>query len=80
MKKLITVISAAIFALGLASVGMAETPKAPAKPQVKKEATAVKSEASKEVKPAKTKKEAKKVAKKSAKKGKAEKKSQPEKK
>ena len=80
MKKVVTLISASIFALGLASAGLAQTTQTPAKPEVKKEATAVKSEGCKEAKPGKTKKEAKKVAKQTAKKGKAEKKSQPEKK
>ncbi len=41
MKKVVTTITATIFALGLASAGLAQTTQTPAKPEVKKEATAV---------------------------------------
>jgi hypothetical protein len=41
MKKVVTTITAAIFALGLASAGLAQTTQTPAKPEVKKEATTV---------------------------------------
>ena len=37
MKKVVTTISAAIFALGLTSAGLAQTTQTPAKPEVKKE-------------------------------------------
>jgi hypothetical protein len=41
MKKVVTTITAAIFALGLVSAGLAQTTQTPAKPEVKKEAGAV---------------------------------------
>ncbi len=96
MKKVVTTITAAIFALGLASAGLAQTTQTPAKSEVQKEGTAVTAPATKPetateaVKPGETKKEAKTVTKKNkkaAKKGKSEakpgapvEKSQPEKK
>ena len=87
MKKVVTTITAAIFALGLVSAGLAQTAQTPEKPAVKTETSAptavvkpevAKPEAAKEaVKPVDTKKEtkaAKKEAKKAAKKSKDEKK------
>ena len=47
MKKVVTTISAAIFALGLTSVGLAQTTQTPAKPEVKQESTAVQTPAAK---------------------------------
>ncbi len=47
MKKVVTTITAAIFALGLASAGLAQTTQTPAKPEVKKEGTAVQAPVSK---------------------------------
>ena len=41
MKKVVTTITAAIFALGLVTAGLAQTTQTPAKPEVKKESTAV---------------------------------------
>lgn len=41
MKQVVTTITAAIFALGLVSAGLAQTTQTPAKPEVKKEAGAV---------------------------------------
>ena len=41
MKKVVTTITAAIFALGLVSAGLAQTTQTPAKPEVKKESSAV---------------------------------------
>ena len=47
MKKVVTTITAAIFALGLASAALAQTTQTPAKPEVKKESTAVQTPAAK---------------------------------
>ncbi len=47
MKKVVTTISAAIFALGLTSAGLAQTTQTPAKPEVKQESTAVQTPAAK---------------------------------
>jgi hypothetical protein len=47
MKKVVTTITAAIFALGLTSAGLAQTTQTPAKPEVKKEATTVQTPAGK---------------------------------
>jgi len=47
MKKVVTTITAAIFALGLVSAGLAQTTQTPAKPEVKKESTAVQTPAAK---------------------------------
>ena len=47
MKKVVTTISAAIFALGLTSAGLAQTTQTPAKPEVKKESTTVQTPAAK---------------------------------
>jgi len=41
MKKVVTTITAAMFALGLTSAALAQTTQTPAKPEVKKESTAV---------------------------------------
>ncbi|MCL4501978.1 MAG: hypothetical protein M1438_08985 [Deltaproteobacteria bacterium] len=41
MKKVVTTITAAIFALGLTSAALAQTTQTPAKPEVKKESTVV---------------------------------------
>ena len=41
MKKVVTTITAAIFALGLVTAGLAQTTQTPAKPEVKKESPAV---------------------------------------
>ena len=41
MKQVVTTITAAIFALGLVSAGLAQTTQTPAKPEVKKEAGAL---------------------------------------
>ncbi len=84
MKKVVTTISAAIFALGLTSAGLAQTTQTPAKPEVKKEATTVQTPAAKPetakpevskpatgkeaVKPGEAKKETTQAAKKAAKK------------
>lgn len=81
MKKVVTTITAAIFALGLVSAGLAQTTQTPAKPEVKKESTAVQTPAAKPevtkpgekagateaVKPGEAKKETTKEAKKVAK-------------
>jgi hypothetical protein len=89
MKKVVITITAAIFALGLTSAGLAQTTQTPAKPEVKKESTAVQTPAAKPevtkpgekagakeaVKPGEAKKETTKEAKKEAKKAKTEKKS-----
>ena len=89
MKKVVTTITAAIFALGLVSAGLAQTAQTPEKPAVKTETSApavvkpeaAKPEAAKEaVKPGDTKKETKDIVKKDkkdkkdAKKGKDDKK------
>ncbi len=63
MKKVVTTITAAIFALGLASAGWAQTAQTPAKPEVKKEAPVVQTPAAK---PEVTKPEAAKPAEKPA--------------
>ncbi len=47
MKKVVTTITAAIFALGLVSAGLAQTTQTPAKPEVKKESSAVQTPAAK---------------------------------
>lgn len=47
MKKVVTTITAAIFALGLVSAGLAQTAQTPVKPEVKKESTAVQTPAAK---------------------------------
>ena len=47
MKKVVTTITAAIFALGLVSAGLAQTTQTPAKPEVKKESAAVQTPAAK---------------------------------
>ena len=47
MKKVVITITAAIFALGLTSAGLAQTTQTPAKPEVKKESTAVQTPAAK---------------------------------
>ena len=47
MKKVVTTISAAIFALGLTTAGLAQTAQTPAKPEVKQESTAVQTPAAK---------------------------------
>jgi len=47
MKKVVTTITAAIFALGLVSAGLAQTAQTPAKPEVKQESTAVQTPAAK---------------------------------
>jgi hypothetical protein len=41
MKQVVTTVTAAIFALGLVSAGLAQTTQTPAKPEVKKETGAV---------------------------------------
>ncbi len=63
MKKVVTTITAAIFALGLVSAGLAQTTQTPAKPEVKKESTAVQTPAAK---PEAAKPEAAKAGEKSA--------------
>ena len=84
MKKVVTTITAAIFALGLTTAGLAQTTQTPAKPEVKQESTAVQTPAAKPeaakpevskpvtgkeaVKPGEAKKETTKEAKKAAKK------------
>jgi hypothetical protein len=82
MKKVVITITAAIFALGLTSVGLAQTTQTPPKPEVKQESTAVQTPAAKPevtkpgekagakeaVKPGEAKKETTKEAKKEAKK------------
>lgn len=47
MKKVVTTITAAIFALGLTSAALAQTTQTPAKPEVKKESTTVQTPAAK---------------------------------
>ena len=47
MKKVVTTISAAIFALGLTTAGLAQTAQTPAKPEVKQESTMVQTPAAK---------------------------------
>jgi hypothetical protein len=47
MKKVVTTITAAIFALGLVSAGLAQTAQTPAKPEVKQESTTVQTPAAK---------------------------------
>ena len=47
MKKVVTTITAAIFALGLVSAGLAQTAQTPAKPEVKQESTAIQTPAAK---------------------------------
>jgi hypothetical protein len=47
MKKVVITISAAIFALGLTTAGLAQTAQTPAKPEVKQESTTVQTPAAK---------------------------------